>query len=1102
MKNQNLRSLIKMILILLCAISFHIQATTIQGHIGPDNRIWGPPGSDPGWVQVIGDPFIEVEDDVTVPADVDLFILAGTVIKVSAGKSITVTGGIIAPHGVEGDTIRFTSNYSVAGSWAGFRFLASPREKRLRTCVIEYAQTGIKCSEVEQALMSLTNSVIRYNTYGVEASQGGGKFFNSSIMNNDMGLRIGYNGRCVCDNAILLKNDVAASLAGGANGGNARLEGYSTTFIENNWAIETSVNGYGGGSATIILENCVVSQNHNGGIYYTAQGHLSNQTRLSGYMTDCQITNNNGPGLEIYSAQGAFDYRIEKCEFTLNRGFAIKLDGRDRFILTSNLFEGNWTDGVILAPHCTCANLGDLTNEDNSDDGFNSFKNNLGYAVKNLSESTVYAQGNWWGAIDSAVIDTRIYDDEEDFIGQVIYEPFRIDSVQAAEWTMQIHAKTDNAIDTDNYAGADPNATDGFDALYDVPNPPPPPENFINLFFSHPEWDYPLSDIFTRDIRSTENLVHRAKTWDFCIETDQIGQQVQLQFYDVDIPVNYGMRLINLDNDHIINLRSRQSLHFAANGVNHFQLAIGDSIAPVVSLLSPNGGENLSAGQHININWTTSDSSGLLKFILYYTPDDGANYLPIVELPGDRTNYDWVVPSISTTKALIKIAAIDSMFHTADDVNNKVFSISATSHIFNPGWTLMSIPFVPFDNSVHAVFDPFVRDHYYLFNYELEKGYQTSTTVLNGQGYWLATSDTIKLDVLGTFVSDSSHVPLQSGWNLVGHPLNEQMQKAALRVTHNGSTTDFNTAVMRGWLTNDMFAYSNDSLSYVNADTLYPWDGYWTYALVTPLELTFSTPTARQTSLTRLSSLSEKSNENNWDVTLSVRAGGYADLISSLGIRTAATDGFDPLYDNPEPPLLPDNKGIQLYFRHDDWQVSAAKYNSDVRHPLNPDEQKEWLFEIYAPGAVFLSWNPITIAGHTFSLYDMDADQTIDMHSITHYYYAQGKQIRAFKIVVTSVESGIDDQTAEKPAHYELMQNFPNPFNPSTTIRFALPSAEHVTIEVYNILGEKIAVLADEQKAIGYHAVTFDANDIVGGLYLYKIKAGNFVDIRKMLVIK
>ena len=95
-----------------------------------------------------------------------------------------------------------------------------------------------------------------------------------------------------------------------------------------------------------------------------------------------------------------------------------------------------------------------------------------------------------------------------------------------------------------------------------------------------------------------------------------------------------------------------------------------------------------------------------------------------------------------------------------------------------------------------------------------------------------------------------------------------------------------------------------------------------------------------------------------------------------------------------------------------------------------------------------------------------------------------------------------NNQNIKIPNEFVLQQNYPNPFNPTTVINFALPVTQNVEVSVYNMLGEKVAELVNRNMNAGYHSVTFDATFLTSGIYIYRISAGNFSSVKKMLLLK
>jgi hypothetical protein len=97
----------------------------------------------------------------------------------------------------------------------------------------------------------------------------------------------------------------------------------------------------------------------------------------------------------------------------------------------------------------------------------------------------------------------------------------------------------------------------------------------------------------------------------------------------------------------------------------------------------------------------------------------------------------------------------------------------------------------------------------------------------------------------------------------------------------------------------------------------------------------------------------------------------------------------------------------------------------------------------------------------------------------------------------TGVKSG-----GELPGSFALKQNYPNPFNPSTLIAFDLPEASHVTLRVYNILGMEVKTLIDGMEKPGSVNVRFNSDGLSSGIYFYKLSAGSFREVRKMVLMK
>ncbi len=110
--------------------------------------------------------------------------------------------------------------------------------------------------------------------------------------------------------------------------------------------------------------------------------------------------------------------------------------------------------------------------------------------------------------------------------------------------------------------------------------------------------------------------------------------------------------------------------------------------------------------------------------------------------------------------------------------------------------------------------------------------------------------------------------------------------------------------------------------------------------------------------------------------------------------------------------------------------------------------------------------------------------------------------LKAWCIQVTyqALVGGI--QTIEIPNYFSLAQNYPNPFNPTTSIKYSVPTAVNVSLKVYDLLGKEVATLVNEMKQPGFHTADFNASNLASGIYFYRIDAGEFTSVKKMMLVK
>jgi hypothetical protein len=147
----------------------------------------------------------------------------------------------------------------------------------------------------------------------------------------------------------------------------------------------------------------------------------------------------------------------------------------------------------------------------------------------------------------------------------------------------------------------------------------------------------------------------------------------------------------------------------------------------------------------------------------------------------------------------------------------------------------------------------------------------------------------------------------------------------------------------------------------------------------------------------------------------------------------------------------------------------------------------------------FIPGNGTTVQAHAYAFVDStigsDGDhlyrlKQMDLDGAVHYSDA---------ITVRMTLSGVDGPVTER---FALMQNFPNPFNPATIIRYQVPAPQHVRLAVYDALGREVAVLVDANRDAGIHEATFNCSGLPSGMYFYRMQAGSFTQTRSLVVVR
>jgi len=190
--------------------------------------------------------------------------------------------------------------------------------------------------------------------------------------------------------------------------------------------------------------------------------------------------------------------------------------------------------------------------------------------------------------------------------------------------------------------------------------------------------------------------------------------------------------------------------------------------------------------------------------------------------------------------------------------------------------------------------------------------------------------------------------------------------------------------------------------------------------------------------------------------------------------------------------LIEPGKWTTFYY----YDSTGTYISIDKFYFIVTDSSDAYDYELWLHPKTFPPFNPIPIPfDSSFFIEDFEAELELKVIEGTSVIDSLSK---FFKILY-----GLDVNTEHSiPLSFKLSQNYPNPFNPNTTIKYQIPVISFVIIKVYDVLGNEVSTLVNEEKPAGSYEVEFDGTELTSGIYFYRIEAGSFVETKNMTLLK
>tara|TARA_B100000029_G_scaffold497744_1_gene565674 strand:- start:6794 stop:9517 length:2724 start_codon:yes stop_codon:yes gene_type:complete len=539
-------------------------------------------------------------------------------------------------------------------------------------------------------------------------------------------------------------------------------------------------------------------------------------------------------------------------------------------------------------------------------------------------------------------------------------------------------------------------------------------------------------------------------------------------------------------------------------------LVLGSGFSPpdIVNIDPPSASLE---GEDAEINVGLASEAGIQLAIFEYFIG-GSSSMKIIDLNGDPKGGDWsgTIPgSDITSKGLIGRIFVED--ESGQGVLSEPISIEVSFDEMSIGSTsgetyrMISVPGKlddkrsVIDGLVTELLDDDREDNeteFRTFRWNGNDYTETGVASLSpGEAYWIITLDSWQLaggSGRSINLDGGYSISLKEGWNQVGSPFN--------------FTPNVYDAP-EGAMEPSFYRYTGSG--YTSSNTMSPGEGYWIYA--------YSSTSLKVGYDVGLTLARESIPEQfDWQGNIIAKVNGLNDSKNIFGTMPDASEEWDS-NDRHEPPVI--GNYVSVSFDNSDWEERGGFYSTDIHN--STDVGHEWPFVVKTnqEGHVSLDfeWTETLPSDWNLLLVDKVLKSVVDLRSNSTYSFACAcdEDGRDFVIITgpPSYTQEVMNDYNVLPTDYELSQNFPNPFNAVTTLRFSVPEESSVSIAVYDLLGEKITILSDRMMyGAGNHAIIWDGRDYNGklmstGVYFYRMEAFKggkaiYQDARKLIMLK
>lgn len=644
----------------------------------------------------------------------------------------------------------------------------------------------------------------------------------------------------------------------------------------------------------------------------------------------------------------------------------------------------------------------------------------------------------------------------------------------------------DPALSSACYFGSNYFASNGYDQYFDLPANTSATGEYLLTEFYEQYWQN-VPNRLEQEIYSLFDPETAVRSWVYRLRTNILNTPIQIS---LDNPPRDAERIYLYRSGAYVDLVADDFLFTATSSNDYytFTLYYGNLKPSVDFTVLPN--QLLYPGESKTIGWSV-DMIQTIDHINIWAVNDEIEIPIAFAVPTNQNEVVWTVPNL--------------FFHDMQIRLDIIMMQGDTVHYYSPyrvgiippylsvqsedGWQLITHNFSANQISYEEI---------YGFNsllYSLENEFVNITQPEFLMPYWLWTaqphfSTLTGIEIQKTAVSHS----LQQGWNLIPNPHNASYNLDQLIFTVNDTQYEFYQAISNQLIEPALFSY-NDGL--IVSEKLFPAKSYYLYCYQEGISIQY---------IPYYQASYQPEIDLDWVLEISAEQNNIISTVC-VGAADDKTKDFDANYDLLKPQILPFEE-LSFYLPMTVADSTLILHRSIVDPIAISDEILfEWQAEISLQNLDEMEFScQFYNLSPEYLVYLQLPDALLDLTSNSTCYYLPQDSLLTVQILISDQPLLSNDENLILPQLTAV--NYPNPFNPSTTISFNLPQNCDVQLDIFNIRGQKVKKLLDQNLEAGQHQSIWDGKDSKGqiaasGVYFYRLKAGKMKPvINKILLLK